>query len=160
MSDYERIKRLGAGNFGEVWLVYDRALAVKRAIKYIPKSRVRDPTNFYKEPQTLMARVEDAGKTDDGTLYVAMEYLPRGSLEDVFKGGPVPLTQAFAILEDVCWALEFAHQKNYIHRDVKPANILIGQNSRANLSDFGLASLADVSEDFPSDALFGDFFFL
>ena len=97
MADYERIERLGAGNFGEVWLVYDRALAVKRAVKYIPKSRVQDPTNFYKEPQTLMAlrhenivRIEDAGKTSDGTLYVAMEYLPRGSLEDVFKGRPSP----------------------------------------------------------------------
>jgi len=147
MADYERLERLGAGNFGEVWLVYDRALAIRRATKYIPKSRIQDPTNFYKEPQTLMAlrhdnivRVEDAGKTSNGTLYVAMEYLPRGSLEDIFKGRPVPLTRAFSILEDVCWALEFAHQKDYIHRDIKPANILIAQNNKGKLSDFGLAT--------------------
>lgn len=147
MADYVRLERLGAGNFGEVWLVYDRALAVKRAVKYIPTSRIQDPTNLYNEPQTLMAlrhenivRVEDAGKTSEGTLYVAMEYLPRGSVEDVFKGRPAPLKQAFAILEDVCWALEFAHQKNYIHRDIKPANILIAKNNRAKLSDFGLAT--------------------
>lgn len=147
MADYERIERLGAGNFGEVWLVYDHALGVKRAVKFIPKSRVQDPTNFYKEPKTLMAlhhenivRIEDAGKTPDGTLYVAMEYLPRGSLEDVFKGRPVPLTRAVSILADICWALEFAHQKDFIHRDVKPANILIAQNNKAMLSDFGLAT--------------------
>lgn len=147
MADYERIERLGAGNFGEVWLVYDHALGVKRAVKFIPKSRVQDPTNFYKEPKTLMAlhhenivRIEDAGKTPDGTLYVAMEYLPRGSLEDVFKGRPVPLTRAASILADICWALEFAHQKDFIHRDVKPANILIAQNNKAMLSDFGLAT--------------------
>jgi serine/threonine protein kinase len=147
MADYERLERLGAGNFGEVWLVYDRALAVRRAVKYIPKARIQDPTNLYKEPQTLMAlshenivRVEDAGKMPDGTLYVAMEYLPRGSVEDVFRGRPVPLTRAFEILEDVCWALEFAHQKDYIHRDIKPANILIAQNNKAKLSDFGLAT--------------------
>jgi len=147
MADYERLERLGAGNFGEVWLVYDRALAVQRAVKYIPKSRIQDPTNLYKEPQTLMAlrhenivRVEDAGKTPDETLYLAMEYLARGSVEDVFRGRPVPLTRAFAILEDVCWALEFAHQKGYIHRDIKPTNILISQNNKAKLSDFGLAT--------------------
>jgi serine/threonine protein kinase len=147
MADYERLERLGAGNFGEVWLAYDRALAVRRAVKYIPKSRIQDPTNFYKEPQTLMAlrhenivRVEDAGRASDGTLYVAMEYLPRGSVEDVFRGRPIPLTRAFAILEDVCWALEFAHQQGYIHRDIKPANILIAQNNKGKLSDFGLAT--------------------
>jgi len=70
MAEYERIKRLGAGNFGEVWLVFDQALAVQRAVKYIPPSRISDPTDFYKEPQTLMAlrhdnivEVQDAGKT-------------------------------------------------------------------------------------------------
>lgn len=147
MPDYERLKRLGAGNFGEVWLVHDRALAVRRAVKYIPKSRIQDPTNFYKEPQTLMSlrhdnivRVEDAGKTRDGTLYIAMEYLPRGSVEDVFKGSPVPLSFAFRILEDICWAMEYAHQKDYIHRDVKPANILLTRQGTAKLSDFGLAT--------------------
>ena len=147
MADYERLTRLGAGNFGEVWLVYDHALAVRRAVKHISRSRIQDPTNFYNEPQTLMAlrhdnivRVEDAGKLSDGTLYVAMEYLPRGSVEDVFRGNPIPLTRSFAILEDVCWALEFAHQKDYIHRDIKPANILIAQNNKGKLSDFGLAT--------------------
>ncbi len=147
MADYERLERLGAGNFGEVWLVYDHALDIRRAVKYIPKSSIQDPTNFYKEPQTLMAlrhenivRVEDAGKTSDGTLYVAMEYLQRGSVDDIFKGRPVPLTRAFALLEDVCWALEFAHQKDYIHRDIKPANILISKNNKGKLSDFGLAT--------------------
>lgn len=74
MPDYERIKRLGAGNFGEVWLVYDRALAVQRAVKFIDPSRIHDPTNFYHEPQTLMAlrhknivRVEDAGTMPNGS---------------------------------------------------------------------------------------------
>lgn len=147
MSDYERLRRLGAGNFGEVWLVYDRALDVRRAVKYVPKNRIHDPTSFYKEPQTLMAlrhdnivRIEDAGKAADGTLFLAMEYLPRGSVENVSKGGPLPLSFAFSFLRDVCWAIEYAHQQDYIHRDIKPANILIDPNGRAKLSDFGLAT--------------------
>lgn len=147
MSDYERLQRLGEGNYGEVWLVFDRALAVNRAVKYVTPSRIKDPTNFYNEPHTLMAlqhdyivRVEDAGKTPEGTLYIAMEYLPRGSVEDVYKGAPVPITIAFKILMDICWALEYAHQEDYIHRDIKPANILLTKEGTAKLSDFGLAT--------------------
>ncbi len=46
MPDYERIERLGAGNYGEVWLVYDRALAVQRAVKFVDPRRIHDATNF------------------------------------------------------------------------------------------------------------------
>ena len=147
MSDYERLERLGSGNFGEVWLVYDRALNIKCAVKYVDISRIHDPTNFYHEPHALMAlrhtnvvRVEDAGKLNGRTLYIAIEYLPRGSVEAVFRGRPVPLSKAILILCDVCWALEYAHQNNYIHRDIKPANILLARNGTAKLSDFGLAT--------------------
>ena len=147
MAEYERIKRLGAGNFGEVWLVFDQALAVQRAVKYIPPSRISDPTNFYKEPQTLMAlrhdnivEVQDAGKTPDGTLYVAMEYLPKGSVDSIFKGVPILMSIALKILEDISWAVEYAHQRGYIHRDIKPGNILLTRERKAKLSDFGLAT--------------------
>ena len=146
MPDYERLERLGAGNFGEVWLVYDRALAVQRAVKFVNPDRIQDPTNFYQEPQTLMAlrhknivRVEDAGRLPNGSLYIAMEYLRRGSVESVFRGRPVPLVQGAKILCDLCWGLEYAHNQGYIHRDIKPANILLGPNEVAKLSDFGLA---------------------
>ena len=147
MADYERLERLGSGNFGEVWLVYDHALGVHRAVKYINPNRITNPTNFYEEPQTLMAlrhsniiKVVDAGRTLDGTLYVAMEYLPKGSVENAFKGGPViPLRKALEILKDVSWAVEYAHKNNYIHCDIKPANILLTTDGKAKLSDFGLA---------------------
>lgn len=147
MPDYKKIKKLGEGKYGEVWLVYDRALGVERSVKYVDPAKIHDPTEFYKEPQTLMqlkhsniVRVEDAGKEDDGTLYIAMEYLPRGSLKDAFKGNPVPLRTARRYICDICRGLEYAHQKGYIHRDIKPSNILIGKKGEGKLSDFGLAS--------------------
>jgi eukaryotic-like serine/threonine-protein kinase len=147
MPEYEKLSRLGAGNFGEVWLVFDKALGVHRAVKYVPTSRIVDPTEFYREPRTLMclqheniARVEDAGKESNGSLYIAMEYLKRGSIEDIYKGRPVTLTAAIHHLCDVCWGLEFAHQKGYVHRDIKPANVLLTENGKAKLSDFGLAT--------------------
>jgi len=147
MPDYTKIKRLGEGNFGEVWLVYDRALGTQSAKIFVPRKRVSDPTNFYKEPQTLMelnheniVAVKDAGKLGDGTLYIAMEYLERGSIEDVYKGAPVPLSTALKYIIDICWAVEYAHSNGYIHRDIKPANILLTTNNDAKLSDFGLAT--------------------
>ncbi|MFH1303925.1 MAG: serine/threonine-protein kinase, partial [Planctomycetota bacterium] len=147
MSDYRQIKRLGAGNFGEVWLVFDRALGVRLAVKYIRPNRVHDPTNFYQEPRTLrdlihenIVRVEDAGRLKNGTLYIAMEYLPAGSVEKKFQGGAVPLSYAKKMVCDLCWALEYAHNRGYVHQDIKPGNILIGKNGEAKLSDFGLAT--------------------
>jgi len=153
MADYERVKRLGAGNFGEVWLVYDHALDVQRAVKYVSASRIHDGTRFYEEPRILMelrheniVRVEDAGKLVDGTLYIAMEYLPKGSLETIYGGQPVKLSEALKVLTDICWAVEYAHNREFLHRDIKPANILIGSDGRAKLSDFGLATRVPKGE--------------
>jgi serine/threonine protein kinase len=147
MSDYRQIRRLGTGNFGEVWLVFDRALGVRLAVKYVRPDRIHDPTNFYQEPRTLrdlihnnIVRVEDAGRLNNGTLYIAMEYLPTGSVEKKFQGAAVPLSYAKKLICDLCWALEYAHNKGYVHRDIKPGNILIGKNGEAKLSDFGLAT--------------------
>jgi eukaryotic-like serine/threonine-protein kinase len=149
MPDYDRLQRLGAGAFGEVWLVFDKALGVCRAVKYVRPARIHDPTDFYREPKTLMelrhpniVRVEDAGTLPDGTLYIAMEHLRRGSVEQRFKGRPVPLSRALKLLCDVCWGLEYAHQRHYVHRDIKPANILLGPKGEGKLSDFGLATRA------------------
>lgn len=147
MPDFERLERLGAGNFGEVWLVFDRALGVNRAVKFVDPSRIHDPTQFYQEPRTLMdlrhnniVRVEDAGMLASGALYISMEHLRRGSVESRYKGKPVPLSKSIRLIQDLCWGLEYAHAKDYLHRDIKPANILIGNLGEGKLSDFGLAT--------------------
>ena len=149
MAHYEQIRRLGQGAFGEVWLVFDRALGVQRALKLVPPGRVKDPTNFYAEPRTLKAlahpnvvAVEDAGRDVNGHLYIAMEYLPRGSIEDEARGAIVPIRKAVRLVCDVCRALEYAHTQGYVHRDIKPANVLIAADGSGKLSDFGLAARA------------------
>src|SRR6266705_2962359 len=93
-------RRLGAGHFGEVWLVTDLGLGAERAVKLIPPNKVLNPTNFFQEAQILKAvehpnivRVHETGTMADGRLYVSMEFLPRGSLEDEAGGAPLPLTR-------------------------------------------------------------------
>ena len=145
-ATFDYRERLGAGHFGEVWRVIDTGLDVERALKIIPPDKVPNPTNFFQESQVLQSvahrnvvQVHEAGTLSSGRIYVAMEYLSKGSLEDEAKGTYVPLTRAKRLMIDVLRGLEHAHSKGVIHRDIKPANILVGNNNEGKLSDFGLA---------------------
>lgn len=152
MAAFQYIKRLGSGYFGEVWSVVDTGLDAIFALKLIPPDKVINPLNFHQEAQTLKAaehnnivKVFEAGEMDDGTIYVKMEFLENGSLEDEASGGYVALTRAKRLMVDILRGLEYAHSKKIIHRDIKPANILIGDAKEGKLSDFGLA-LPDLSK--------------
>ncbi len=148
---FEFKKKLGAGYFGEVWLAKDVGLNVLYALKCIPQNKIINQNNFFQEAQALkiaehpnIVQVKDTGQLSDGRIYVAMEYLRRGSLEDKVKGAFVPLSRAKVLMMDVLRGLENAHSKGIVHRDIKPANILIGDADEGKLSDFGLA-LPDFS---------------
>jgi len=146
--DFKR--RLGAGYFGEVWHAVDTGLNCEIALKCIPTDKIINQANFFQEAQVLKAaehpnivRVTETGTLADGRTYVSMEYLPNGSLEDQAQGAPVHLPKAKRLMIDVLRGLGHAHAHGIVHRDVKPANILIGNAGEAKLSDFGLA-LVDI----------------
>jgi len=145
-------KRLGAGHFGEVWLATETGLATTCAVKLIPPDRLANSNNFFQEAQTLKAaehpnvvRIIETGTLPDGRVYVSMEFLKRGSLEDEASGSYVHLSRAKRVMIDALRGLEHAHSKQILHRDIKPANILIGDNYEGKLSDFGLALPAGMS---------------
>jgi len=87
-----------------------------------------------------IVEVHDAGPTPEGGLYIAMEYLARGSVITEFSGGIVPIRTAVRLTVDACRGLEYIHQLGFIHRDIKPANLLIADDGSGKVSDFGLAT--------------------
>jgi hypothetical protein len=88
--------------------------------------------------------VYDAGDVD-GRAYMAMRFIPGDSLaERIARSGPLPADEAVAVLSDIAAALDFAHARGTIHRDVKPANILLDPEGPAYLGDFGLVRLDDM----------------
>lgn len=89
--------------------------------------------------------VYDLGE-DQGRIYLAMEYMPGGSLKELLKGeGAMPFPRAVEVLEQISEALDYAHEKKIVHRDIKPENILFDENGKVYLTDFGFAkSLASA----------------
>jgi len=123
-------KRLGSGYFGEVWLAIETGLGHQIALKCIPPDRIVNQGNFFQEAQALKAsehanivRVYDTGTLGDGRIYVSMEYLRRGSVEDEAKGAPLAVSRAKRLMVDVLRGLGHAHEQGIVHRDIKPASL-------------------------------------
>ena len=102
-----------------------------------------------------IAKVLEVGEVD-GTHYIAMEYLEGQSLEVVIeKEGALPTSRLLRIIELVADALDYIHGLGLLHRDVKPSNIIVGENDKATLTDFGLAMVSGLSGFTTGKALLG-----
>ena len=153
LGQYRLRRRIGAGGMGEVYLAEHQLLKRPCAVKLIRPGDVADPkalARFEREvrltatlshPNTV--EIYDYGRTEDGTYYYVMEYLPGLSLAElVERHGPLPPGRAVYLLRQVCGALREAHAAGLIHRDIKPSNIFAarrgGMDDVAKLLDFGL----------------------
>ncbi|MGB0438130.1 MAG: Stk1 family PASTA domain-containing Ser/Thr kinase [Mycobacterium sp.] len=161
LSDrYEVGEILGFGGMSEVHLARDLRLHRDVAIKVLRADLARDPSfylRFRREAQNAAAlnhpaivAVYDTGEaqTANGPLpYIVMEYVDGVTLRDIVHGeGPMPTQRAIEVIADACQALNFSHQHGIIHRDVKPANIMISNTGAVKVMDFGIArALADAS---------------
>lgn len=142
---YQQIQMLGRGHFGEVWLEEDRALDRRCAAKYLNVARLPSGANPFAEAQQMLAaehphvvRVYSADE-EAGVPVIRMEYLPDGSVTDRYGSGPLPVGLALSILTDACRGVEYLHTRGLLHRDLKPGNLLIADDGRRCVSDFGLA---------------------
>ncbi|CAA0116547.1 Serine/threonine-protein kinase PknB [Mycolicibacterium vanbaalenii] len=160
LSDrYEVGEILGFGGMSEVHMARDLRLHRDVAIKVLRADLARDPSfylRFRREAQNAAAlnhpaivAVYDTGEaeTPSGPLpYIVMEYVDGVTLRDIVHSeGPMPPQRAIEVIADACQALNFSHQHGIIHRDVKPANIMISKTGAVKVMDFGIArALADA----------------
>lgn len=139
---------IGVGGMAAVFKAYDTSLKVDRALKILkPEYLLGDDIRerFQTEAVAManlkhpnIVQIYDLG-LEGMTLYIVMEYIPYGSAKHyVNKHGPLTVGQATKVCLDIAKALEYAHEKGFIHRDVKPDNILLTSEG-AQLSDFGIA---------------------
>jgi hypothetical protein len=152
---YQVTAKLGEGGMGFVYRAHDRNLDCDVVIK-VPRLAMllEDPdfaVRFAREVRSLVrlvhphiVKVSDVGE-EDGTPFAVLQYLPGGSLRDRVPAGPdgsplpLPPEQLYPWLENVAAALDFIHGQGYVHRDVKPDNVLFDAYGNAFLGDFGVA---------------------
>lgn len=148
LGQYQIEKIIGQGGQAIVYKSYQASMDRHVAIKVLPYAELLDERiadRFRKEAQTIaklehpyILPVYDFGVTDR-YFYIVMRYIENGTLFDLLRSGPTILLRIKAILEQVGDALEFAHSRHIIHRDIKPQNILIDGAGHGFLSDFGIA---------------------
>ena len=163
---YALERLLGRGGMGIVYLARDLSLDRPVAIKLLPPALAEVPAlreRFLREARTAarlshphivpIHAVEEHGEL---VLFV-MGYVEGETLaQRIARGGPLPPEEAARILQEVAWALAYAHRHGVVHRDVKPDNILLERASgRAVVSDFGIAQSADASSGSPRGEVLG-----
>jgi eukaryotic-like serine/threonine-protein kinase len=168
LSDrYELGEIIGFGGMAEVHLARDLRLHRDVAVKVLRADLARDPSfyqRFKREAQNAAAlnhpaivAVHDTGEAETTTgpvPYIVMEYVDGVTLRDIIRtDGPIEPRRAIEIIADAAQALNFSHQHGIIHRDVKPANIMISKTGAVKVMDFGIArAIADAGHSLTQTA--------
>jgi serine/threonine-protein kinase len=153
---YQLDRRIAVGGMGEVWEAEDTRLGRRVAVKVLRPELSDDPEFLHRfriEARTVasldhsgIAAVfdygEDHGPSGPRTAYLVMELVRGEPLSSMIARGPLDTDQTLRILEQSARALQAAHERGYVHRDVKPGNILIRHDGKVKLTDFGIAKAA------------------
>lgn len=147
-------RELGRGGMGTVYLAEQPGLGREVAIKELILSAVADPIalkRFIQEAQVMarashpnLVQVHDLEQIGDAN-YIVLEFVRGKSLRDVINQGSLALPQTFAVMHGVLQALDYAHKRAIVHRDMKPENVLMSDEGDVKVADFGIARLMDDS---------------
>jgi eukaryotic-like serine/threonine-protein kinase len=152
IGHYRVLRLIGRGGMGAVYLAeradqqFEQRVALKLIGTNLPGSTVAQ--RFRMERQILaqlnhpnIAHLLDGGTTQEGVPYLAMEYVEGTRIDEYCEQNQLDIAQRLALFQQVCSAVQYAHQHLVIHRDIKPSNILIGADGIPKLLDFGIAKL-------------------
>ena len=150
IHQYEILKKIGAGGQGTVYKALDTKLDRTVVIKVLPPELTAKTANFtrFEREAKLCSRLDHPNictiydyHEDDGTFYIAMQYIDGKNVRELVNGRALELNSALHIQLQTCDALSYAHKKNIIHRDVKAGNVMVNKDGQVKILDFGLAKL-------------------
>lgn len=151
---YTIIRPIGEGGMASVFLAVQKSLEREVALKVMSPmlaSNAEFASRFLIEGKITaklqhpnLVTVYDIG-THNGIYYLAAEYIPGGTLKERITDGELTVAEALDVISDIAQGLDFAHQKGFVHRDVKPGNVLYRNDGRVVLADFGIAKAMDGS---------------
>ena len=152
---YRIVAPLGAGGMASVYKAYQPAVDRYVALKVLPRHLAQDHeflARFQQEAKILASLqhphilpVHDYGESD-GFTYIVMPFIETGTLAEMINGQPLPLELIRRVIAQVGDALDCAHARGLVHRDVKPANILIDARGNCLLADFGIAKILEGAD--------------
>jgi serine/threonine-protein kinase len=157
IAHYEVLDEIGAGGMGVVYRAWDTRLERKAAIKALPEELAEDPERLARleREAKLLAGLKSPYiatvyglEAVEGRRFLAMELVEGEALAESLSKGPLPVRKALELARQIAEALEEAHVADVIHRDIKPGNIMIGEDGNAKVLDFGLAKAlkAEIQE--------------
>ena len=157
LGPYTVRRLIGRGGMGAVYLAERADVGLTVALKVVAGGGLAAPEQvgrFLLERRVLarlehpnIARLLDAGVAEDGTPWLAMEYVRGEPVDRYCDARRLPVTERLALMERVCAAVAYAHRHLVVHRDLKPANVLVGEDGAPKLLDFGIAKLLQGGED-------------
>ena len=155
VGPYQVVEQVGRGGMATVFKAYQPALERMVAIKVLPDFLAEDPEfrERFRREAVAIAKLRHPGILTvfdhgdfGGQLYIVTEFVEGGTFADELGGKPLDPARAIKVLETIASALDYAHERGVLHRDVKPSNILVNKEGAAVLGDFGLARMMSAGD--------------
>jgi len=152
---YELLEEVGRGGMGVVWKARQLSLNRLVALKMLLAGDAAGPGELgrFKAEAEAVARLQHPSivqifevGSHDGRAFFSLEFVAGGSLAQKLAGTPLPAAEAAALVEELANAVQYAHERNVLHRDLKPGNVLLTEHGRPKLTDFGLAKSLDSDD--------------
>ncbi len=150
-AGFDEAREIGRGGFGVVYRCTQTSLDRTVAVKVLTSDTAQEKRERFVREQRAMGRltghpnivnVLQVGVTDSGASYIVMPYYPQGSMDEAIRRhGPLGISEALRLGVKLAGALEAAHHLGIVHRDVKPANVLLSDYGEPALTDFGIARI-------------------